>query len=291
MEKQEVINRLKSLALQFKDKKYLTLKEVRTVPKLDFYIQLHFRRLKRALDASNLPSSTLATSFNIKNDDLLRYLSDLKSKMGHNPKVWDIIDDKEVYKKYFEKKVSWSILKSRFGGLKKALEQMEVHQGNSNNKVGVNKTVKENNEYFQNKNRFFGEAAELHVAAELLYRGFQAANIPVDEGLDILAVKNNKTFYFQVKHKDLSNNEQIRITKSSYARTGGGLVYYIFVLLLNDVRRFLIIPYHIFNDWILEGLVEEKETEYLLSVRKDRDDFKLKHIVLNRYLDRWEDIR
>lgn len=297
MKKEEVIGHLRKIASQLSDKKYITLEKVRPVPKLDYYIHFHFRGLGNALKAANLPSSKLASSMSIKNEDLLSYLRDLRDKLGHNPTVWDIQDDDRLYKKYSANKFSWSILKSRFGGLRKAIEQME--KGYEKDVTVTAQTLhlqtreqeKENPEFFQNKNRFFGKAAELHVAAELLYHGFQAANIPIDEGLDILAVKSNKTFYFQVKHKDLDNDQHISITRSSFEKRGGGDVYYIFVLLSDKVRKFLIIPYHIINDWIRVGLAEEKDGGYSFLIKKIGDNYKLKDIALNKYLDRWGDIK
>lgn len=295
MEKQEVINHLKRVASQLEDKKYITLKNVRSVPKLDYYIHFHFRGMGNALRAANLPSSKLASSMSIKSEDLLNYLRDLKNKLGHNPTVWDIQDDEKIYKKYSENKFSWSILKSRFGGLRKALEQIEgtYKKGVSatQSTLQIKEQEKENPEFFQNKNRFYGKAAELHVTAELMYRGFQAANIPVDEGLDVLAVKSNKTFYFQVKHKDLNSNEQIHITKSSFERRGGGDVYYIFVLLSDEIRNFLIIPYHIINDWIRVGLADEREKGYSFLIKKIDGEYKLRDVSLDKYLNRWEDIK
>ena len=291
MQKDEVIKRLKELASQTKSSKYITAKDIRSVPKLGYYVFVHFRTLGNALKEANLPSSDLAAKMSIPNEDLLNYLRDLRNKLGHNPRVWDIDHDEELYKKYSEKKFTWRIYKSRFKGLRKAIEQIEPQDINHKETRLDEKAEIENPEFFQNKNRFFGKAAELHVTAELMYRGFQAANIPVDEGLDILAVKSNKTFYFQVKHKDLNNNEHISITRSSFERRGGGDVYYIFVLLSGDVRNFLIIPYHIVNDWIRTGLAEEKEKGYSFFIKKYGGEYKLKDIILNKYLDRWEDIK
>lgn len=295
MEKQEVINHLRRIASKLGNKEYITLKDVRSVPKLDYYIHFHFRGMGNALRAANLPSSKLASSMSIKSEDLLIYLRDLKDELKHNPTVYDIIDDKEIYKKYSENKFSWSIFKSRFNGLRKAIEQMELVgvKDIKNDTTNVTKQAeKDDTGSFEHKNRYFGKAAELHVTAELIYRGFQATNIPIDVGLDILAFKNNKTFYFQVKHKDLSGSAPIKLTKSSFDKSGGGDVYFIFVLLSDIKREFLIIPFHIVNDWIRDGLAEEKDNDYLIFIKKVGDDYKLKDRELNhKYLDKWENIR
>jgi len=292
MKKQEVIDNLKKLAFQHKNKKYLTGKEVKRIPKLSYYIFVHFRTLGNALRAAGLPSSKLAAAMNISDEDLLSYLKNLQSKLGYSPKVWDIQRDEELYKKYSDEKIIWSLYKSRFGGLIKAKE----FAGMKENKRGAYKTRTagenfEEGEEVLPKNRYWGAAAELHVLAELLYHEFQAANIPVDVGLDILAVKNNKTFYFQVKHKDLSDSRAIKLTKSSFEKTGSGNVYYIFVLLSDNKRDFLIIPYHIVNQWIKQGFAKEEESNYLIYIDKKDGKYKLKEVELDNYLDNWKDIR
>lgn len=291
MTKDEVISNLKILASRFKNKKYLTLKEIRSIPKLDYYIQFHFRKLGNALQAANLPSSKLAAGMRITNEQLLNYLVDLRNKLGRNPKVWDFTDDKDIYKKYSAYKISWSIYKTRFGGLRKAVELINEDAVKTDKFSLPNKSKSDDTSLPWERRRFWGEAAEIHVMAELLYRGFQAANIPVDEGLDILAVKKNRTYYFQVKHKDLSNNQPIKITKSSFEKTGGGEVYYIFVLLSDDKRDFIIIPYHIMNDWIREKIVEDTNDGYLLNIKKQDSHYRLKEKILDNYLNNWEDIK
>lgn len=292
MTEDQVISNLKKIASQKKDKQYITLNDLRAIPGLEYNVYFHFKRLGNALQAAGLPSSKLASSMKATNEDLLNYLIDLRDqKNGHNPSVYDIDRDDEIYKKYSEKKFSWAIFKSRFGGLRKAIEQIGPNDGKDTKKTLFRETKADNVGLFQNTNRFYGEGAELHVTAELLYHEFQAANIPVDEGLDILAVKNNKTFYFQVKHKDLNSNNPIKLTKSSFERSGGGSVYYIFVLLSEKKRDFLILPYHIVNDWIREKLVEEQEKEYLIQIKKEGEEYKFKNIILNKYLDGWDSIR
>lgn len=294
MKKTEVISSLKKLSSRLKDKKYITEKDVRSVPKLSYYIYVHFRTLGNALREANLPSSRLASSMSISNENLLSYLKDFKKELGHPPRAWDIENDEKIYKKYSNQKFSWGIFKTRFGGLVKARELSEKKsvKGDKDKKTPVTKRRDDKDiKYFEQKKRFWGEAAELHVTAELLYLGFQAANIPVDEGLDILAVKDKKTFYFQIKHKDLGNNQPIKLTKSSYEKTGAGDVYFIFVLLSEKKRQFLIVPYHIVNDWIRAGLVKETEKHYLIDIKEKDGKFELGEKSLEKYRERWEDIR
>jgi len=308
MDKQEVIENLKKLASQNKTKKYLIGEDLKKIPKLYYYTTFHYRTLANALKLAGLTSSKLAVSMNISNENLLNYLKDLYKELGETPTVWHIQHDKKYYKKYSDEKIVWSLFKSRFGGLTKAREHASIKDNTP--LVKEKKIVLDNKDDEENlpKNRFWGEAAELHVLAELLYRKFQAANIPVDVGLDILAIKNNKTYYFQVKHKDLSNNQAIKITKSSFEKTGSGEVYYIFVLLTDKKRDFLIIPYHIINDWIRQKIVEDSDDCYLIYIKHTKlitdnyiiyekyiknknKQYVVKGRTLENYLNNWDVIR
>lgn len=294
MDKNEVISHLKKLASELKTKRYLILDDLHKIPRLEYYMNFHYRGLAKALKAANLPSSKLAAAMKITNEELLNYLRDLRTKLKRNPKVWDFIDDNELYKKYSDYKISWAIYKTRFGGLRNAIKLIEkdkIKIEDESKALNGNRDGIEKSDFLGGKGRYWGEAAEIHVTAELLYRGFQAANIPVDEGLDILAVKNNTTFYFQVKHKDINNNQAIKITKSSFEKTGRGNVYYVFVLLLNDKRDFLIIPFHIVNDWIREGIAMVTADGYMIYINVRGGKYYLKEKGLDYYLNNWDLIR
>jgi len=287
VDKNEVISHLKKLASNLKTRKYLTLEDLRRVPKLEYFMQYHYRGFANALKAASLPSSKLAAAMRITNEQLLDYLRDLRTKLKRNPRVFDFLDDTKLYKKYSDYKISWSIYKTRFGGLRKAIKLIEKDGIKAEDE---NKLI-EKSDFLGGKGRYWGEAAEIHVTAELLYRGFQAANIPVDEGLDILAVKDNNTFYFQVKHKDTDNNQAIKITKSSFEKTGRGNVYYVFVLLSNEKREFLILPFHIVNDWIREGIAEVTEEGYMIYIKVRDHKYYLKEKNLDYYLNNWDLIK
>ncbi|OGK46781.1 hypothetical protein A3A93_04005 [Candidatus Roizmanbacteria bacterium RIFCSPLOWO2_01_FULL_38_12] len=294
MDRQKVVENLKKLASQLKTKKYLTGEDLKKIPKLNYYTSFHFRTLANALKAAGLPSSKLAAAMNTSNEELLQYLKDLNRELGQIPTVWHIQHDEKLYKKYSNEKIVWSLYKSRFGGLTKARELAGIKDKSLFFKEAKSASNQQENDENLPKNRFWGEAAELHVLAELLYRKFQAANVPVDVGLDILAIKNNKTYYFQVKHKDLSNNQAIKITKSSFEKTGSGEVYYIFVLLTDKKRDFLIIPYHIINDWIREKIIEDTDDGYLIYIKHNKngeEHYVLKEKMLDRFLNNWEIIR
>lgn len=47
--------------------------------------------------------------------------------------------------------------------------------------------------------RYIGTAGELAVMSELVFRGYNANRMMIDEGVDIIAVKDNLYYYIQVK--------------------------------------------------------------------------------------------
>ena len=144
----------------------------------------------------------------ISNEDLLKEYSRLLKLLGHYPlgvSGYKEISDNSKYR--------GGVYKKRFpGGLKQfAIEYLKWVKTNSKEKVDVvvkPETLKievEDNivvadaistetlsvDKSQLKSRFYyGNAAEYLVVAELLFRGYNAQKLPVDEGLDVFAVKN-----------------------------------------------------------------------------------------------------
>lgn len=131
--------------------------------------------------------------------------------------------------------------------------------------------------------------------AELLYRGYQVSNISIDEGIDVIAHKNNKTYYFQVKHKVLSGNFSVNITKSTYQKKSG-YDYFLAIVLFNlneKTRYFLIIPWAIIDNWIDNKLINDIDDKYQINIKYIDNKFTLKNEVLDRYLGErgWDKIK
>lgn len=62
-----------------------------------------------------------------------------------------------------------------------------------------------------NENLYKGKAGEYSVMAELLFRGYNVNNMAVDEGIDIVASKNNIFYYIQVKTTELRADYSISV--------------------------------------------------------------------------------
>lgn len=85
-------------------------------------------------------------------------------------------------------------------------------------------------------NLFLGKAGEYAVMAELLYRGYNASLMSVDEGVDIVASRNNEYFHIQVKTSALGVNGKYAffIKNNAFLANNGGKTFYIFVMRLPD---------------------------------------------------------
>lgn len=88
-----------------------------------------------------------------------------------------------------------------------------------------------NTELISNDNTLYiGSAGEMAVCSELLFRGYNVSRMSVDDGVDIIAIKNGKTYYIQVKTVLVkSKNFGIKISERSFDRYCSNDCYYIIV--------------------------------------------------------------
>lgn len=80
---------------------------------------------------------------------------------------------------------------------------------------------------------FIGKAGEMAVISELLYGGYTASTMIVDKGIDIVASKDNKFYYIQVKttYYDENGKCSISIPRASYERVSSlGNVSFVIVI-------------------------------------------------------------
>jgi len=78
---------------------------------------------------------------------------------------------------------------------------------------------------------YTGKAGEYAVLAELLFHEFNASLMSVDQGIDIVASKNDKFFYIQVKTANYRNGHFFAsINTKQFERYNNKDTFYIFVL-------------------------------------------------------------
>ena len=85
--------------------------------------------------------------------------------------------------------------------------------------------------------RFKGAAGECAVMSELLFRGYNANRMIVDEGVDLVAVKDNIYYYVQVKTTSIKNGRVIcSIDKLRHNQYIGKQMRYIIVARTKDTN-------------------------------------------------------
>lgn len=135
------------------------------------------------------------------------------------------------------KSPSFGKLKNKTGGLKKGIYRLRLTRSRPEPAPPESTTPVGNN--------FLGKAGEHAVMAELLYRGFNSSLMAVDEGVDIVASRDNQYFHIQVKTSALGANGKYAffIKNSSFEANNGGKVFYILVMRSPDgATKFAVIP-------------------------------------------------
>jgi hypothetical protein len=124
--------------------------------------------------------------------------------------------------------------------------------------------------------------------------------MPVDEGLDVFAVKEKSLYLIQIKHSSYdtpSISRQIQITLSSLDRNKGLNVFYILVLSRKEPsqRDFLILPYskidELIRNGIIKKIVDAKKISFKVAHTTPENAFIEKMGAANdvsRYLNAWD---
>lgn len=91
---------------------------------------------------------------------------------------------------------------------------------------------------------FTGKAGEFAVMSELLFWGFNASAMTVDNGIDVVASKDNKYFHIQVKTaaEQEGGRFSFSIRNNSFQTHHSSSMYYVFVLRRKLHNEYVIIP-------------------------------------------------
>jgi len=143
---------------------------------------------------------------------------------------------------------------------------------------------------------YIGKAGEHLVVSELLFRGYNASIMNVDEGLDIVATKGERLYNIQVKtaNENKFNNYVFDLRISSFEKHNRNNTFYIFVLRGNDTH-FLVLPY-----LEVQKNVDQKNILVVSKGRRYRVNIKIRNGNLHLgkrendmtyYMDKWESIK
>lgn len=90
---------------------------------------------------------------------------------------------------------------------------------------------------------FIGSAGEMAVSSELLFCEYNVSRMAVDDGVDIVATKNDTTYYIQVKTVNITDANKtsfkVSISNGSFARYNNHKCYYV-VVVRGDKNYFLV---------------------------------------------------
>lgn len=129
---------------------------------------------------------------------------------------------------------------------------------------------------------FFGKAGEYAIFSEMLFRGYNASIMTVDEGVDVIASKNNRFFYLQVKtSKDTNGTFVFTIKKTAFAANLNGGTFYILAArrLLRDrhICDYVILPSTNLQQFITKGIITGLSSYTLKLTITDNG-----HFILNK---------
>lgn len=142
---------------------------------------------------------------------------------------------------------------------------------------------------------YTGKAGEYAVMSELLFFGFNASSMAVDDGLDIVASKDNKYFHIQVKTANVSEAGKCNFTlhQKAFDAKDASTTFYILIMRSFESNRYLnnffIIPNHEIRRLVESAIITRGE-KMSLRIEKDRngDHILNGHASLNWALNRYD---
>lgn len=145
---------------------------------------------------------------------------------------------------------------------------------------------------------YIGKAGEYAVLSELLFNEFNVSLMSVDEGIDIVASKDNQFYYIQVKTAHNRNSSfHVAINKKQFERYNKAKTFYVFVLryLLNGypANDFVVLNSIDIEKYKEKGVVNDGEflginisvvgEKIMLNDKEDITPFYNKFEYLSRY--------
>lgn len=140
--------------------------------------------------------------------------------------------------------------------------------------------------------QYVGKSAEYLVLSELTANGFNASLIGVDEGIDIVAIKDSKLYTFQVKARK-GRWAHFNVHKKSFAQKIGDRSYFVFVLIGDSFNHILVmsieevrkridsVPINLWNNRLYPIPIRVKDDKVFFGNMKSKDN------DVTRYLGNW----
>lgn len=160
-------------------------------------------------------------------------------------------------------------LKNKQGGYKRGMYRLRIRRPKIAKKFAVP-------EQPRTSTQFTGRAGEFSVMSELLFFGFNASVMTVDDGIDIVASKDSSYFHIQVKTANVSPTGKFRfhITQRAFEAKNAATTFYIFVMRTFGNSRYgcdhLILPSSEINRLLANSIIRDNKS-ITFSVSKERN--------------------
>lgn len=178
--------------------------------------------------------------------------------------------------------------KNRSGGLRRGIYRLKV------GRQSVSKKTFKVPEQPKVSSQFTGKAGEFSVMSELLFFGFNASAMTVDDGVDIVASKAESYFHIQVKTSNISiqNKYQFKVPKRSFGSKDASSTFYVLVMRINEDSRniceHLVIPSGEIRRLVDRAVIRDGDSMSISIERERGNRFILNGVedvswALNRY--------
>lgn len=181
--------------------------------------------------------------------------------------------------------------KNKQGGFRRGVYRLKVSQ----KRAPKNYTLAEQPSL---PTAFTGKAGEHSVLSELLFFGFNASLMTIDDGIDIVASKENNYFHIQVKTSNATSAGKFRFTikQKSFSAKDASSTYYILVLRYLENHKYvcdhLVIPSSEIRRLIDKRVITNGES-ISIPIEKDKSGKYILNCIedLSWSLNRYDTIR
>lgn len=149
---------------------------------------------------------------------------------------------------------------------------------------------------------YLGKAGEFAVISELLFCGYNASIMSVDEGIDITASKNDKFFFIQVKSTNFNNDTiSVSIKPNRFINNSNSDIYYVimfrYIYKGVNTNRYIIIQNKLMEHYVLSGeIVQNTNGTVNIKIKQKNGHLYLyngkdKEAQIDHWLDNFNSIK
>ncbi len=123
--------------------------------------------------------------------------------------------------------------------------------------------------------KYIGSAGECAVLSELMFRGYNANRMMIDDGIDIIASKNNLFFYIQVKTVSMDANGRLmaKISSDRFGYHMDSQLIYIVVTRIEGRKGyenlFFVFSHKDIKRMIAEGTMKQGQDNVIIKIQYD----------------------